>query len=101
MKKTSNVGRENGQGCSKYKGPEVGRNLFFSPCACVEPLINPRMLLKLLAHRAKDFLIPATKHTMFVCLNKTYAKALTLFFKVFVLFLKLLSWLLSEFLLLF
>ena len=66
MKKMSNVGRENGQGCSKYKDPEVGRNLFFSPCACVEPLINPRMLLKLLAHRAKDLLIPAAKHTMFV-----------------------------------
>ena len=33
------VGRENGQGYSKYKGPEVGGNLFFGPCAFVEPLI--------------------------------------------------------------
>ena len=37
MKKMGNVGRENGQGYSKYKVPEVGRNLFFSPCACWSP----------------------------------------------------------------
>ena len=30
-----------------------------------------RMLLQLLAHRAKDLLTPAAKHTVFVCLNKT------------------------------
>lgn len=60
-----------------------------------------RMLLKLLTHRAKDLLIPAAKHTVFVCLNKTCSKALIPFFKVFVLFFKLLTRLLTEFLLLF
>lgn len=33
------VGRENGQGYSKYKCPEVEGNLFFGPCAFFEPLI--------------------------------------------------------------